>query len=197
MAGGPEWRCSGDGSQHLAATSQPRVRGRTPRPSLSPKRENRKGRIDASHTATPCPRMGLPDASDCTSSGKPQDSAACRRGQGIAQFLIAAARGRGKWSSGVLQRKGPPLAERPAIQTNGASPCDKRGVESAAHAREILGVVVRGLATGAGPLLERLRYACTDGLHQLTVDGFPWPDLREPLRDILDYFGSPAVSVGD
>ena len=138
-----------------------------------------------------------PDASDCTSSGKPQDSAACRRGQGIAQFLIAAARGRGKWSSGVLQRKGPPLAERPAIQTNGASPCDKRGVESAAHAREILGVVVRGLATGAGPLLERLRYACTDGLHQLTVDGFPWPDLREPLRDILDYFGSPAVSVGD
>jgi len=61
-------------------------------------------------------------------------------------------------------------------------------MESAAHAREVLGVVVRGLATGKGPLSERLRYACTDGLHQLTVDGFPWPDLREPLRDILDYF---------
>jgi len=66
------------------------------------------------------------------------------------------------------------------------------GMESPAHAQEILDNVVRGLATGTGALSARLRLAYIDGLHQLTVDRFPWPDLREPLRDILDYFEAGA-----
>ena len=61
-------------------------------------------------------------------------------------------------------------------------------MESKAHAWEILSIATRGLATATDALSQRLRYAYTDGLHQLTPDRFPWPDLREPLRDILDYF---------
>jgi hypothetical protein len=61
-------------------------------------------------------------------------------------------------------------------------------MESATHAAEILWRVARGLATGAGPLSERFRDVHLGGLHQLTPDRLPWPDLREPLRDILDYF---------
>jgi hypothetical protein len=61
-------------------------------------------------------------------------------------------------------------------------------MESKAHAWEILSIATRGLATATDALSQHLRYAYTDGLHQLTPDRFPWLDLREPLRDILDYF---------
>jgi hypothetical protein len=59
---------------------------------------------------------------------------------------------------------------------------------SPANAAEILYNAILGLVKGTGPLSQRLRYAWIDGLCRLTADGFPWHDLREPLRDILDYF---------
>jgi hypothetical protein len=45
------------------------------------------------------------------------------------------------------------------------------------------------LATGNSPLGKRLRNAWIEGLHQLSPKRLPWRDLREPFRDILDYFG--------
>ena len=66
----------------------------------------------------------------------------------------------------------------------------KEPLESKLHAWEILYVVARGLETGPGPLSERLRDAYINGMHQLVPERFPWKDLREPLRDILDYFTS-------
>jgi hypothetical protein len=67
---------------------------------------------------------------------------------------------------------------------------EKKTMESKDHAWEILYRVTRDLAIGSGPLAERLRHAHADGLHQLQPERFPWPDLQEPLRDILDCFGS-------
>jgi hypothetical protein len=64
----------------------------------------------------------------------------------------------------------------------------KEPLESKLHAWEILYVVTRGLETGSGPFSERLRDAHINGMHQLVPERFPWKDLREPLRDILDYF---------
>lgn len=62
--------------------------------------------------------------------------------------------------------------------------------ESEERARDILHIAVRNLAIGRGPIAEQLRYAYTDGLHRLPPARLPWDDLREPLRDILDYLGS-------
>jgi hypothetical protein len=62
-------------------------------------------------------------------------------------------------------------------------------MENKDHAWEILYRVTRNLAIGSGPLAERLRHTYVDGLHELQPERFPWPDLQEPLRDILDYFG--------
>jgi hypothetical protein len=72
----------------------------------------------------------------------------------------------------------------------------KEPLESKLHAWEILYVVVRGLETGPGPLSERLRDAHINGMHQLAPERFPWKDLREPLRDILDCFTSDPQGGG-
>jgi hypothetical protein len=60
-------------------------------------------------------------------------------------------------------------------------------MESKSHAWEILYRVVLGMI-GPGDLTRRLGNAYIDGLHLLTPDRFPWADLQEPLRDILDYY---------
>jgi hypothetical protein len=61
--------------------------------------------------------------------------------------------------------------------------------QSADHTYELLYNASRGLASGAGTLAERLRYAYSDGLVQLQDATLPWPDLTEELRDLMDYFG--------